>query len=356
MQPTDPHRPARSGRSLAERSRRDLFRQARHAFTLLELLFVVAIIGILISLLLPAIQASREAARRHSCANNLCQLAIATQNYAAVHRVFPPGTIEASGPIQSRPVGYHVGWVAQILPFIEQATVFDQIDFSVGAYDPKNAAMRRLDLAVLRCSSDWGRVLPRNAAGCNYAACHHDVEAPINVDNHGVMFLNSVVGWDDLPDGRAQTIVLGEKLEQGFSLGWISGTRSTLRNMGTPINCTSAPGGPLAVAVDLGVAVWPKVARERPGQPGAADDVRPAWRFQGDEAFASEPEHEYQPPPLADGTAGALVVGGFESRHARGAQFAFGDGSVRFLSQDVDFTTYRRMGHRADGELIDDRF
>src|SRR5579863_8593184 len=129
--------------------------RSRRAFTLVELLFVVAIIGILISLLLPSVQAAREVARRHRCANNLYQLVIATHNYAAAHSVLPPGTIEPSGPIQSRPVGYHMGWVARILPFIEQGTVYDQIDFSVGAYHAKNARMRRLYLEVLHCTTDF---------------------------------------------------------------------------------------------------------------------------------------------------------------------------------------------------------
>src|SRR5690349_5222431 len=104
-----------------------LNRRHSPAFTLLEMLFVIAVIGILISLLLPAIQAARETARRHSCANNLSQLAIAIQNYAAGHGVLPPGTIDASGPVSSRPVGYHMSWLVQILPFVEQGNVFDQI-------------------------------------------------------------------------------------------------------------------------------------------------------------------------------------------------------------------------------------
>jgi prepilin-type N-terminal cleavage/methylation domain-containing protein/prepilin-type processing-associated H-X9-DG protein len=327
-----------------------LFRPPRRAFTLVELLFVVAVIGLLISLLLPAIQQAREVGRRHSCANNLYQLVLATHNYAAAHRVLPPGTIEASGPIRSRPVGYHIGWVARILPFIEQSTVYDQIDFSVGAYHPKNAAMRRCYLAVLRC--------PTNRSwGYSYAGCHHDVEGAIDVDNHGVLFLNSLVGWRDVPDGRAQTIFLGERLDSGFELGWLSGTRSTLRNTGTPINGTSAPGGLLATVADLGVVGWRQVAAPKP-VPLPDYASRPIWSFRGDDSLDDEslPEHEYQPPPLPDGTPGALVVGGFESQHVGGAQFAFGDGSVRYLSQEIDAVTYQRMGHRADGELIDDRF
>jgi len=314
------------------------------------MLIVIAIIGILIAVLLPAIQGARETARRHLCANNLCQIMIATQNYTAAHGVLPPGTVDAAGPVRSRPVGYHLSWAAQILPFIEQSTVFQHIDFTVGAYHPKNAAVRRLRLTLLCCPSDY-------VTSCSYAGCHHDVEAPIDSDNHGVLFLNSALQWNDIRDGRAQTIVYGEKLNTDFELGWISGTRSTLRNTGTPINLTSSTGGLLALSVDLGPAGAPATTPpggESPPMPAS----RAVWQYRGavDYSFTTDVEHEFQPPSVPGGRAPALVVGGFESRHPVGAQFAFGDGSVRFLSQDIDRVVYQRMGHRADGMLIDGRY
>jgi prepilin-type N-terminal cleavage/methylation domain-containing protein/prepilin-type processing-associated H-X9-DG protein len=327
----------------------------RRAFTLIEILMVIAVIGILITLLLPAIQAARETARRHSCANNLAQIVLATQNYAAAHGVLPPGTINATGPIHSRPVGYHISWVAQVLPFLEQGNVYRHIDFSVGAYDPKNAEMRDLHLALLRCPTDRGGWSSNGK--CNYAGCHHDVEAPIDVDNHGVLFLNSAVRWQDIADGPGQTIFLGEKLIRHFELGWLSGTRSTLRNTGTRINGTTSAGGPLSVVVDLGAVGGPAPsAGELKSAPVLIDNTRPIWQYPGDEQNTDRVEHEFQPPAVPGGMAPSLVVGGFESDHPQGAQFAFGDGSVRYVSQDIDFTTYQRLAHRADGKLLDDRF
>lgn len=319
-------------------------------FTLVELLIVIAIIGLLIALLLPAVQAARETARRHSCGNNLSQLLIAAQNYSAAHGVLPPGTIEAKGPIQNRPIGYHLSWIAQLLPYIEQGNVFDQIDFSVGAYHARNASVRRSGFAVLNCpSTQWSA-----SFGSSYAGCHHDVESPIDADNHGVLFLNSAVTWSDLRDGRAQTILTGEKFGLGFDLGWISGTRSTLRNTGTPINGTSQPGGPLATAVAVSVEPGGPASSDVPqSSPTLANAARPVWRFRDEDDFANS---EYQPAPGPGGIAPALVVGGFESKHPGGAQFGFGDGSVRFLSQDIDNVAYQRLGHRADGNLLDERF
>src|SRR5688572_878407 len=186
--------------------------QRRTAFTLVELLVVIAIIGILIALLLPAVQAAREAARRASCSNNLMQLILAVHNYESAHEVFPYGTIDSKSPIANTPVGYHHSWIARILPHIEQRNAHKATDFSVSAYDPKNAPVRVLNISVLNCPSSAGgsgvvvnfgkaaaspqpaedpnadeagmSIAPGGGAAVtagtsNYAGCHHDSEAPI---------------------------------------------------------------------------------------------------------------------------------------------------------------------------------
>jgi prepilin-type processing-associated H-X9-DG protein len=318
---------------------------------LIEVLVCIGIIGVLIALLLPAVQAAREQARRRQCGNNLSQLALAIANYESCHGCLPPGTIDGSGPIQSRAAGYHIGWIARILPFIEANNAFRHLDFSVGAYHPNNARVRRQYLAILYCPSDWS-----GGPIVSYAGCHHDVEAPINADNHGVLFLNSRVRYRDIRDGRAQTIFLGEKRVNGSELGWLSGTRATLRNAGTPINETSAPGGPLAAMQITGVsrggmAPGAEPLPERSTLPGSKATM--PWVYADDVTFDDQTEYQ---PAAAGGTVPALVVGGFESSHGGdGAQFAFGDGSVRFLPRSIDMTLYQRLAHRADGELTDDR-
>ena len=89
-------------------------------FTLVELLVVIAIIGILVALLLPAIQAAREAARRTSCLNNVMQLGLAVHNYEFNFETLPPGVTDTKGPIRNEPQGHHVSWIVQILPFMEE--------------------------------------------------------------------------------------------------------------------------------------------------------------------------------------------------------------------------------------------
>jgi prepilin-type processing-associated H-X9-DG protein/prepilin-type N-terminal cleavage/methylation domain-containing protein len=288
----------------------------RRAFTLIELLIVVGIIAVLIALLLPAIQAAREQARRAQCVNNLLQLGLAMGNYASTHSVLPPGVVNETGPILNVPRGYHHGWAVQVLPFIGQNNIYNHFNLQESVYAASNMTARDVHIATLLCPSD-GR-----PSESSYAGCHHDIEAAIAVDNHGVLYLNSHVGFDDITDGLGQTILLGELLQDSasVSLGWASGTNSTLRNTGHPINDPSS--------LDAVFANTPQLTQ--------------AERFAAIAKMADE---------------GALpigFVGGFASRHPHGANFLFCDGSVRFLKRSVSRHVYQLLGHRADGEPISD--
>jgi prepilin-type processing-associated H-X9-DG protein len=279
---------------------------------------VVAIIGILIALLLPAVQSAREAARVAHCRNNLLQLGIALGNYASTHRVFPPGVVNDKGPISNWPKGYHMGWAVQILPFLEEGNLYRRIDFGHGVYAQANATVVASGIRTFLCPSD-GRPAPMS-----YMGCHHDVEAPIDADNHGVLYLNSHVGYDDITDGPSYTILLGEA-RGGASLGWASGTRASLRNMGHPIN-----------------------------EPDSLIPARPVWWYPGQANPAEPGEVETL---VQGGLLPRSYVGGFSSWHPAGANFLLCDGSALFIKATIDRRVLQRLGNRSDGEIIgDDQF
>jgi len=196
----------------------------RAGFTLIELLVVIAIIAILIALLLPAVQQAREAARRTQCKNNLMQLVLAAHNYEMAYEVLPPGTVNAQGPIKNSPDGYHVSWMVQLLPFLDQAAMYRLFDFKENVYGAKNEKIRKAAVSAFKCPSDpvvrghFGRG-GKDWALTSYAGNHHDVEAPIDADNHGVLFLNSSVRYQDITDGSSNTIFAGEKYATGNDLG-----------------------------------------------------------------------------------------------------------------------------------------
>jgi prepilin-type N-terminal cleavage/methylation domain-containing protein len=289
-------------------------RRRASAFTMIELLMVVAIIALLVSLLLPAIQSSREAARHVQCANNLMQLGVALGNYASTHRVLPPGVVNDKGPILNLPQGYHYSWSVQILPFLERGNIHRGFDFRKSVYEPGNDTARDLRIHTFLCPSS-GRPGPMN-----YAGCHHDVETPIDADNQGVLFLNSHVGYDEITDGLAETIMLGEIRTGGPTLGWASGTRATLRNTGTRIN------------------QWDPAIFNRGSFISSPNDPR--------ERAAAVAKL------VEDGDLPIDFVGGYSSWHPSGSNFLFCNGSARFVKQTIDEGVYRSLGNRGDGNLI----
>jgi type II secretory pathway pseudopilin PulG len=200
---------------------------------MVELMIVVGIIAILIALLLPAIQAARERARRAQCASNLMQLGTAMSSYASTHSCLPPGVVNDSGPIKNLPSGYHHSWVVQILPFIGESNTYNHIDHRKSVYDAANDTVAGVRINILICPSENRR---SGVVYHNYAGCHHDVDEPINSDNRGLLYLNSHIRYDEITDGPSYTFLMGEFLNRSATLGWVSGTRSTLRNTGLLLN------------------------------------------------------------------------------------------------------------------------
>ena len=294
-----------------------------HGFTLIELLVVIAIIAILIALLLPAVQQAREAARRVTCKNNLVQISLALQNYEMAFEVLPAGVYNETGPIKNEPKGYHMCWLTSLMPYLDQSVLFEHIDFKQSVYAPANREVRKIYVPILHCPSDPVGPLtrPESENGVevyqtNYAGCYNGTEAPLNTDNNGVMFLNSSISYDQITDGSSNTIFIGEHYYNDNTLGWMSGTSASLRN------------------------TWSiNIGRTSSGNPY---NLPPGSR-------PSETEEQEKNDPL-------LMMGGFGSYHTGGAHFGLGDGSVRFISENIDATLLHQLGDRADGKLMKKEF
>jgi len=344
-------------------------RRRLHAFTLVELLVVIAIIGVLVALLLPAVQAAREAARRASCSNNLKQIALALHNYHDVHLTFPSGWLD--NPIANEEAW---GWSALTLPYIEQAPLHatlgvtkarlvDQLRSLNGANGPAVAAAARTVLKVFICPTDSGHqggLVHTNrhfGGGIGFAAAgftgnttlvgvsnymgvagHRDVvnAAP----NSGIFFGNcsgdaticpnqvsSAVRMGDVADGTSSTLMVGERDTFNCRSGTWLGVRNT--------NGSNDRG----VVVVIGHS-----------HPKLNQDVK-AVTWDTDRIGCGE---------------------GFSSLHPGGAQFAAVDGSVRFIpntinhfwfpntlvngtlvhSRDASNGVYQRLLTRDDGLVV----
>jgi prepilin-type N-terminal cleavage/methylation domain-containing protein/prepilin-type processing-associated H-X9-DG protein len=310
----------------------------RGAFTLIELLVVIAIIGVLIALLVPAVQKVREAAARIQCTNNLKQLALAAHQYHDARGAFPNGV----HPVETIGGRYVNGacWEVELLPYIEQDNLYkkwDKNDFRNNVAGERNATTAQV-LPVLLCPSDplpdlvcFVAVSPQYpeyayASGfyglSSYGGNAGKQSWPLaNVTRDGIFFQDSRIRVADVTDGASNTFLYGERSHRDpeydrFAEG--SGNIPLLR-LGKWAAVYATEGGSL------------------------------------EERLLSAPVPiNYQVPPTHVPGDGALAyrVCAYGSGHPGGGNFAFADGSVRFLSQSIPVKTLQALSTRAGGEVI----
>jgi prepilin-type N-terminal cleavage/methylation domain-containing protein/prepilin-type processing-associated H-X9-DG protein len=207
----------------AHRTIMDVSHQPRlrpRAFALIELLVVIGIIGILMALLLPAVQASREAARRASCCNNLRQIGIALHSYHVANESFPPGGIE---PRSRRwPKGRQLAWSVFLLPFVEQEALYQQLDTDKAFDAPENAAAAATILPLYVCPSvPQGSGLRQGRGPCQYGGIYGERITSPNNPPKGAMLYDRAISAVEITDGLSNTVIVGE--DCGFEDGqWIN--------------------------------------------------------------------------------------------------------------------------------------
>lgn len=300
-------------------------RPGEHGFTLVELLVVITIIGVLIALLLPAVQAAREAARRMSCSNNLKQIGLGLHMYHETFEMLPAGW-RGYHPTSGEPNWFgYPGWAwgASILPYMEQTAIHDSlIRFDLPVTAPENDLARVAKISIFRCPSDnsedtfmltdggppVGSVsFPVELATGNYIGVFgtndfHLICNPGATDyngcvGNGTFTLNKQYRFADIRDGLSNTFVVGERSSKLAPSTWVG----------------VVTGGQHGVARVAGVASYPPNSEEAPVQ----------------------------------------YFHNFSSFHTSGTHFLTGDGSVRLISDQIETNAYHALCTRDGGEIID---
>ena len=328
---------------LRTKTKRSPLKMSRRAFTLVELLVVIAIIGMLVGLLLPAIQAAREAARRSQCSNNLKQMGLGLLNFYDARKQFPSGYVGAAvyvdGATDTKP-GW--GWATMILPFIEENSIYLQINRTLPIQDPNNksaaqlanqAAVQNLIKTYL-CPSD----LTPNAAfavpdasgntvalaapssyACTVGSDLSDTTGPVGA---GIFYRNSHTKMAEITDGMSKTIMVGERAWSKCEGIWAGALCNAVIQRG-PLNPC-----PLTGAINYPAATLTQ-------------------------------SHTHLNNPAQDPDGGLDDYG---SLHPTGSNFLFADGSVHFLQETADDNPdgsyspdsliFQALGTRAGNETI----
>jgi prepilin-type N-terminal cleavage/methylation domain-containing protein/prepilin-type processing-associated H-X9-DG protein len=323
----------------------------RRAFSLVELLVVIGIIGILVALLIPAIQASRAAASRTSCANNLRQLGIAAHNYESAHGYFPAGSVAREFPSDTKTPWTLYRWsaLAMMTPYLENTAVFNALDLSFPLYannlkvHPKNADAIKIWVSEFLCPADELRYLTEGFAPTSYAACAGSGAAggtPHDAD--GIFFINSETRMGMLTDGASKTALFSESI------------------LGDPQPQSHDPQteykfsflAPLTDELCNNASEW-----------NVSDPRGFAWV--NGEFRCTLYNHRATPNSATPDCMGVIIGGPIQtryapygwrtarSRHAGGVNLLLADGSLHFVSDTVDAGLWQSISTIAGGETSD---
>jgi type II secretory pathway pseudopilin PulG len=209
----------------------------RIGFTIVELLVVIGIIGVMVGLLLPAVQATRENARMISCRNNLINVHLAVEAYHSAFDRYPAGTMTDRLPARMFPDGKDHSWWVQVRPMLDGGFAFaEQWSPVHSAYHPRNWALAYMTPPPLACPSS--PLMHRDGmTPLSYVGIHDGVDATIDTNSGGFFAANRFLRRGDISDGLAHTLQLGEiRVDLGNTFFWISGNQSTLRTTGLPMD------------------------------------------------------------------------------------------------------------------------
>jgi prepilin-type N-terminal cleavage/methylation domain-containing protein len=344
----------------------------RNAFTLVELLVVIAIIGILVALLLPAVQAAREAARRMSCSNNLKQLALAQHEYHDSFKTFPPKSV---GPVQC----FDLAWVVHTLPYIEQTSIHDRMmtelkslpPFAVWIEDAFFGDLRtgdEIEIPSLLCPSgprpekqipvannlginpvfNFGRNSYKACTGSNVdnelrASSGQTGSRAVMIQNEGMYSTWFGTRIAEATDGTSNVFLLAEVAMGGRDstdyIGNVAVLGSTIA-LNSMDPCVDGTGYDSSTKTLLGT-----------------QQIQPGKWWHGGVNVLCTFQAVYAPngPSCFGYVSGTLQVASAipaSSFHPGGALHAFGDGRVRFISETIDQITYKNLGDKADGNVV----
>ena len=335
----------------------------RRAFTLIELLVVIAIIAVLIALLLPAVQQAREAARRTQCRNNLKQLGLALHNYESSLQTFPPNLVPGGNYNYS---GGNWGVLAYLSPYLDQTPIYNLMNLNAPTYaatspyniaDPNNALAASYVIPMFLCPSDKMKSLggdygvaslgPSNycanqGSGTNVLTGGTINGSPYNAD--GVMFANSKIRIGDITDGTSNTACMSESV---LGDGARSASGSTPPSSPQKVYAYNTSYSNVDDASCASPTMW------------NVQDLRQFLWYSG-EIRNTAYNHYYNPNDTRwDCITNAFSLGytavgwkAARSLHVGGVHLLMCDGSVRFVSNNIDNTLWRSLATRAGGEVI----